>query len=866
MESAILLGCVTVRVIQGLYFARLDTSWVIARSPQLLQASFAAITDIFVYKLARLHFGQRAARWTLLCQLINWFNAYCLVRTYSNSFEALCTVTGVHCWCLSLKHQKPETTQPQHDGPHHPQKVPEAAEHQPLQPLTGLTEGASKQSGCPFKVRCLSSAVSSDSVGPPVLSHRQAWLLAAAVGVLFRPSSMLFWLPLGMYKMRSSKSRSLFVLEAAVIGVAIMSFGALVDRAAYGRWVLVPWEFLKFNLFQGGSAMYGSHPWHWNFTQGFPTITVTFLPLSMWGVHLSPHRLELAALVLWSLLMYSLPAHKEFRFLLPALCLLMPYCGVALEDLANRFKEQCLAEEGLVFQALLEAARNSCVQSKAKIHASKLDFPLDRSAVAIARELSKKLDEAPQEGGCPFMISAKTQLAEPASAKVQHHICPVSSSHAAQSRSQAAQTDVTKQAKICPFSGAKLELTDCQSQIAAAAAGADSRMGSRCSVNLPGESSLSPSSALGSSPDAASCPFNYGNKENIPSQIQPVGSAAASDEAEAAVDEPMTEDALREYEQAFSMEPDEAMLQAYATLLADKVAEADMEADDTPAAAATASQGTQAGNGCPKILCTNAQTDTQMSGKDAKAMSSGTDISRPASHTHSLAEESAEEKTNGWAELAGSDRTGQIEPATCLQSWTAVTNSLWLELLQQPPRWHAVMAACFGVQVAMTLYFSLVHQRGQIDVMRYLAEEAKLQPSMHVLFLTPCHATPYYSHVHYNITMDFLDCSPPGWSQATQCLNDPGCALSQIGGDTTADTNEWSKFKAAPLHFLIERWETVDECDTPTHLVMFSDLVPALSRYVGGHGFSLHKTFFNCHFEVDAGSSIWVWKQRNNYL
>ncbi len=47
-------------------------------------------------------------------------------------------------------------------------------------------------------------------------------------------------------------------------------------------------------------------------------------------------------------------------------------------------------------------------------------------------------------------------------------------------------------------------------------------------------------------------------------------------------------------------------------------------------------------------------------------------------------------------------------------------------------------------------------------MMRYLAEEAKLQPSMHVLFLTPCHATPYYSHVHTNITMDFLDCSPPG--------------------------------------------------------------------------------------------------------
>ena len=36
-----------------------------------------------------------------------------------------------------------------------------------------------------------------------------------------------------------------------------------------------------------------------------------------------------ALLAAWSLLGYSLPAHKEFRFLLPALQLLMPYCGLA---------------------------------------------------------------------------------------------------------------------------------------------------------------------------------------------------------------------------------------------------------------------------------------------------------------------------------------------------------------------------------------------------------------------------------------------------------------------------------------------------------------------------------------------------------
>ena len=38
---------------------------------------------------------------------------------------------------------------------------------------------------------------------------------------------------------------------------------------------------------------------------------------------------------MWSAVVYSLPSHKEFRFLLPALQLAMPYAGVALESLAQ---------------------------------------------------------------------------------------------------------------------------------------------------------------------------------------------------------------------------------------------------------------------------------------------------------------------------------------------------------------------------------------------------------------------------------------------------------------------------------------------------------------------------------------------------
>ena len=123
--------------------------------------------------------------------------------------------------------------------------------------------------------------------------------------------------------------------------------------------MIVPWEFFKFNLLQGGSAQYGSHPWHWNVTQGLPAVLSSYTPLLLYGLYTTlvrggggggddeddgnnnkkdryhTHQQKLLFLMcgLLSMTVYSLPAHKEFRFLLPAMELMMPYCGVAISHL-----------------------------------------------------------------------------------------------------------------------------------------------------------------------------------------------------------------------------------------------------------------------------------------------------------------------------------------------------------------------------------------------------------------------------------------------------------------------------------------------------------------------------------------------------
>ncbi|GAB4815394.1 hypothetical protein N2152v2_002440 [Parachlorella kessleri] len=162
--------------------------------------------------------------------------------------------------------------------------------------------------------------------------HQRCWLLFAALSVVVRPPSALFWAAVSLHQLTVQQGlgqRLGLVADGVSIGGSCLGLALIADRLGYGRWVFVPWEFLRFNLLSGQSAAYGSHPWHWNFSQGFPAVAATLLPLLLLGVGLS-HDRRLAALAGLSLAVYSLPAHKEFRFLLPALQLAMPYSGVAL--------------------------------------------------------------------------------------------------------------------------------------------------------------------------------------------------------------------------------------------------------------------------------------------------------------------------------------------------------------------------------------------------------------------------------------------------------------------------------------------------------------------------------------------------------
>ena len=164
---------------------------------------------------------------------------------------------------------------------------------------------------------------------------------------MIRPTAALYWLPLALTECARAPAsaggcfRFVFAKRAPV-GAVALGAAACVDRLFYGAWTFVPWNFVRFNLLEGGSAAYGAHPWHWYVTQGAPVVATVFLPLAVVGCVREGVR-EPAVVGVWTVLGHSLVAHKEFRFLMPALPSALTAAGAGLAR--SRSRRRRAAEE-----------------------------------------------------------------------------------------------------------------------------------------------------------------------------------------------------------------------------------------------------------------------------------------------------------------------------------------------------------------------------------------------------------------------------------------------------------------------------------------------------------------------------------------
>lgn len=254
----------------------LDTPWFMAHAPRLLQALFSAVGDLYFYRLSNAIFGNFVAKWALFSQLANWFMFFCFNRTLSNSLETVLTLVGLYYWpCMRAS----------------PSKAP--------------------------------------------LVLRKWGLAIAALACAIRPTSAITWVYVGLLELAVTRDRLKFlVLEVVPIGALVLGLSCLLDRLMYGSWVIVPLNFLKFNFLSSGGDYYGTHKWHWYFSQGFTVMLFTFLPFSIAG-SIKSKCWKLSGLIAWVLIVYSIQGHKEFRFVLPMLPIALMFSGYSLSVMAK---------------------------------------------------------------------------------------------------------------------------------------------------------------------------------------------------------------------------------------------------------------------------------------------------------------------------------------------------------------------------------------------------------------------------------------------------------------------------------------------------------------------------------------------------
>ncbi|KAI2653326.1 GPI mannosyltransferase 3 [Labeo rohita] len=233
--------------------------------PRVFQALLAAYADVKLYNLI-LHWDTPAvAKWTYFCQLCSWFTWFCCSRTLTNTMETVLTTLAL---CFY--------------------------------PLPGSKTYNSWK-----------------------------YLSLVSLAVIVRPTALIVWLPLLFYHFCVEQNKLKLVVQRCFpIAALALGVSTLIDSVFYGKWVLVQWNFLKFNVLHNVAALRSS--------------SVALVLHSGSARRDRPASPSLPARMFTGHQKAQNPAHnhlmdnsrlQEFRFVYPVLPFCMIFCGMSLAKL-----------------------------------------------------------------------------------------------------------------------------------------------------------------------------------------------------------------------------------------------------------------------------------------------------------------------------------------------------------------------------------------------------------------------------------------------------------------------------------------------------------------------------------------------------
>jgi phosphatidylinositol glycan class B len=273
-----------------LSFFHIDTSFLVAYLPRLIQGLLLALTDYYVYNLAKDILKDRfIAQMSMLLHLASWFVNFGMVRTLSNSVETTLIVIMYYYWTkISSKYTKYDTI---------------------VAILYTFT----------FFMRSTSGIVCATLIILQILKHG-----FTAIKNLFK---------------------AFFIAALPTIGLIV-----LIDSLYYGSFQIPMLSFLRVNVIEGISLQYGSHSTYWYLIAGLPFILLSYLPFAFHGFVRAMHNVEESGffyIITSYFTVMSMLTHKEERQIFPVLPFFIISAAYSLSILKTNYPRLGLAVIGV---------------------------------------------------------------------------------------------------------------------------------------------------------------------------------------------------------------------------------------------------------------------------------------------------------------------------------------------------------------------------------------------------------------------------------------------------------------------------------------------------------------------------------------
>lgn len=164
------------------------------------------------------------------------------------------------------------------------------------------------------------------------LGDSKSFIALASVVCVIRPTAAILWVPITLFHLATSKDNRTTLVLREYLPIGFVSFlvryyfyfqsffrlvilltSILFDSLAHGSFIVTSYEFLKVNLFEGIGYHYGTHPWHWYLSQGFPAILgIFFIPFVLAVIKILkqhrnfPNEIALLSCIACTLIIYRL--------------------------------------------------------------------------------------------------------------------------------------------------------------------------------------------------------------------------------------------------------------------------------------------------------------------------------------------------------------------------------------------------------------------------------------------------------------------------------------------------------------------------------------------------------------------------------